>query len=212
MAPADVAASQGSETIRPQAQFRLRWALRSGDGADRKVAASGRRLPRLQPRRGRMPDLPRRRRSAALPRRPREDGPTLRLGHTRVLPDGQPLPPGRGVHPRTALGGDAAPERTLRAGLQPSPRAPRSSFRPPVRSTRARRRRPPRRRRRLRPRQSRPGRPLRRRRRLALECEPLRPRPPPTSGGSRGRAGARRRDSRYEPGRPGARPKAPRSS
>jgi hypothetical protein len=212
MAPAEVAGSQGSETTRPQAQFLLRWALRSSDGADRKVAASGRRLPRLQPRRWRMPDFPRRRRPAAVPGHPGEDGRTLRLGYARVLPDGQPLPPRRGLHPRTALDGDAAPERTLRAGLQPSPWASGPSLRPPVRSTRARRRRPPRRRRRLRPRQSRPGRPLRRRRRLALERDSLRPRPPPTSGGSRGRAGARRRDSRYEPGRPGARPEAPRSS
>ena len=87
---------------------------------NRGARSAGRHLPRHRARSRAHGDLPGRRRAAPLPGPPRQRGRAPRLALPRVLPDDEPLPPGRRDPALAPLGRHAPPERHLRPGLQPA--------------------------------------------------------------------------------------------
>src|SRR5262245_28576853 len=89
------------------------------DEAAAERASAGRHLPRDDEGRRANENLPSRRRVPPLSAPPRSGRRAAGVADARVLPDAEPLPPGGRDRAVSPLGGRAAPERRLRASVQP---------------------------------------------------------------------------------------------
>ena len=164
------------------------------DGTAAAIRLLRRLLPRDGARRGADCDLPRRRRPPPLPRAPRHRRPEARLAHACRLPHDEPLPLGDRGNGRAAVGRLPAAQRTLRPGLQCTPRPVGSSLRRAILERRDRGRRRARRRLPVRDREPRPRGTVPPRRRLAVERLAIRAaRRRPRGSRSRGRPAQSRR-------------------
>src|SRR5205823_2287414 len=114
-------------------------------------------LPRHHSRRGENRHLRGTRRIPTLPRPLRPGRRAARLAGPRVLPDAEPLPPGRRDPALAPLRRHAPPQRRLRASVQPPPQTLGPPLRRALRVLGRRRRRPPRKNDRVRPPEPGPG-------------------------------------------------------
>lgn len=171
MSERGVRGSDRGVTVLPHRFGRLEAALASMHGALASVrTARLRDLPRRSAWRREDPDLPRQRRSPLLPLAPRRSCREVRLALLRVLPHGQPLPPGRRDETRAALRGHAAPQWRPRADVQPQVRPLGSPLRRTLLVAHRHGRRRPREHVQVRDRESRARRPVCDARRVAVEC------------------------------------------